>query len=139
MIKKQPTAKIYVGIDPAFRNNGFCICCIDTTEDCIVCVENSNLQNETFDLTGNKLVVAKKSRSVGKNMAVSQNTVDNLLANNYRVVDLSPKDKGAKYTDHIFQNVAKGEGHKVPKKVSQDAMDAYKLALLARQKSYLAK
>jgi len=54
-------------------------------------------------------------------------------------VDLSPKEKGVKWTQHIFDNVAKQEAHKVPKKVSQDGIDAYKLALLAKQKSYLAK
>ena len=165
-MKVKPTAKIYVGIDPAFRKYGFCLCCIDTSdnsvtfktfkngfidfcswiindapaqEDCIICVENSNLQDMNFDTTGSRILVAMKGRNVGKNQAISQNTVDVLMANGFKVVDLSPREKGGKYTQHIFDNVVKSEGHKVPKKVSQDAMDAYKLALLARQKSYLAK
>jgi len=164
---KQPlTAKIYIGIDPAFRKSGFCLCCIDTTdntvsfktfkngfidfcswirndaptqEDCIICVENSNLQDVNFDMTGSKTIIALKGRNVGKNQAISQNTTDILRANDYLVVDLSPKEKGVKWTQHIFDNVAKQEGHKVPKKVSHDGIDAYKLALLAKQKSYLAK
>jgi hypothetical protein len=185
---KQPlTAKIYIGIDPAFRKNGFCICCIDTSdnsvsfktvknglldffswvindaptkEDCIICVENSNLQDTFFythtAINGGALLTfqqsksiksrplnnneaAKANRSVGKNMAASQITVDFLAVHNYLVVDLSPKDKGAKYNDSTFQAVAKQNKHSVPKKASQDEMDAYKLAGLAKQLSYLAK
>jgi len=163
---KQPlTAKIYIGIDPAFREKGFTICIIDTEdnsvkfkkfkafkdfcfwvlsdaplkEDVIFCVENSNLTGASFDLKGSAALIARKSRNVGMNQAISQNTVDVLTAFDYLVVDLSPKDKGEKYTDHIFRSVAKANGHKVPKIVSQDARDAYKLAGLAKQKSYLAK
>ena len=164
--KKTPTAKIYIGIDPAFREKGFCLCCIDTSDnsvsfrtfkngyndfcwwlindapdksDCIICVENSNLQNETIALTGSKMVIARKSRNVGKNQAVSQNTVDILRVYGYLVVDLSPREKGAKWAEETVRNVAKTERHELPQKISQDARDAYKLALLARQKSYLAK
>lgn len=164
-MKDKPTAKIYVGIDPAFRDKGFTICIIDTEdnsvlfkkfkmfkdfcfwviyeappkEDVIFCVENSNLTGASFDLKGSAAVIARKSRNVGMNQAISQNTVDILLAFDFYVVDLSPKDKGAKYTDYIFRSVAKSNNHKVPKIVSQDARDAYKLAGLAKQKSYLAK
>ena len=162
----QKTAKIYVGIDPSFRQSGYALCCIDTSDnsvsfktfkngfndfcswvrndapiqsDCIICVENSNLQNESFDLTGSLVMVARKSRNVGKNQAVSQNSVDLLRANGYLVVDLSPKEKGKKYTALEFAAVAKSEKHTVSKQTSQDEKDAYKMALLARQKSYLAK
>lgn len=186
-MKSKPTAKIYVGIDPAFRKNGFCICCVDTSdntvsfktvknglldffswvineaptkEDCIICVENSNLQDTFFythvALNGGALLTfqqskgiksrpltsgeaAKANRSVGKNMAISQIVVDFLAIHNYMVVDLSPKDKGAKYNDSTFQAVARSAKHSVPKKASQDEMDAYKLAGLAKQLSYLAK
>ena len=164
-MKTKPIAKIYVGIDPAMREKGFRICCIDTTDntavfkkfkafkdfiywvlqdapskdECIFCVENSNLINANFDMKGSAAVLARKARCVGMNQAVSQITVDILTANGFLVVDLSPKEKGVKFTDHIFRSTAKSEGHKVPKVVSQDDRDAYKLALLARQKSYLAK
>ena len=186
-MKSKPTAKIYVGIDPAFRKNGFCICCVDTTdnsvsfktvknglldffswvlndaptkEDCIICVENSNLQDTFFythrAISGGALLTAKQAhciksrllnpneaakanRDVGKNMATSQIAVDFLAIHNYTVVDLSPKDKGAKYNDSTFQSVAKSAKHSVPKKATQDEMDAYKLAGLAKQLSYLAK
>jgi len=152
----------YIGIDPAFRENGFCACIIDeddtanfivfvNTYDFICwlldapqngvwCVENSNLQDETFDMTGSKHVVAKKSRSVGKNMAISQLTVD-ILRRTFgtsNVLEVSPKQKGRKIEDNvIFLALAKQEKIKLlnykGNKNEQDKRDAFVLALKAKQ------
>lgn len=162
-MNNKPT--IFIGIDPAFRKDGFVICIIDYSdnsvvfkpfisfkdfiswvileapdpEDVVFCVENSFLINASFDLKGNRQVLARKARNVGMNQAVSQNTVDILMAHGFKVVNLSPKQKGEKYTDITFRNIARANKHQVPKTVSQDKRDAYKLAGLARQMSYLAK
>ena len=147
----------YIGIDPAFRESGFTICIIDESkevdfkifcsflsfldwivaapENCIVCIENSNLQNATFNMNGNKAQVARHSRDVGKNQAASQYTVDACVkffgAEN--VIELSPKQKGAKIkVDGIVLGLAKQYGHRfLKKKLNQDERDAYKLAYLA--------
>ena len=155
---------LFIGIDPAFRKNGFALCIIDTSdktvrfkkfkngfldfaswflfdspEHAIFCVENSNLQDVSFDMTGTKSVVARKSRNVGKNQAVSQNTVD-LLRTKYKVVDCSPKEKGKKWNASRYTAVMNQEKHSTAKNASnQDERDSYQLALIAKQKSYLAK
>jgi hypothetical protein len=46
-------------------------------------VENSNMQNVTFDMRGSKQVIAKISRDAGKNQAISQCTVDYLEKKKY--------------------------------------------------------
>ena len=147
----------YIGIDPAFRERGFAICIIDETkevafrifrsflsfldwlmeapENCIVCIENSNLQNATFNMGGNKAQLAKHSRDVGKNQAASQYTVDACVKffGEENVIELSPKQKGEKIkVDGIVFGLAKQYGHKLlKKKLNQDERDAYKLAYLA--------
>lgn len=153
---------LFIGIDPAFRAGGFSICIIDTSENTItfktfkngflgfcdwflnespaaavVCVENSNLTRATFDLKGSKLVIARKSRNVGKNQAISQNTVD-LCKTKYHVINCTPKQKGKKWNKDIFNTVLIKEGHRTNKKrTNQDERDAYKLALIALKKPYL--
>jgi hypothetical protein len=155
-------SKCYVGIDPAFRKDGFVICIIDedntadfkifgTSYDFIEwlfdapynalwCIENSNLQDQTFDTTGNKFVVAKKSRDAGKNMAVSQITVDvcrkKFGASN--VLELSPKQKGRKIEDNaVFLAIVAQEGVKLlnykGNKGEQDKRDAFMLAIRAKR------
>ena len=165
MIKKKP--KIYIGIDPAFRKKGFAMAIIDTTdntvnfktfkngfldfmgwmisdkpstEEAVFCIENSNLQSVTFDMRGNKNVVARKSRNVGKNQAASQYTVWACQANGYKVIDLSPKDKGGKWTEDGFKWVVKSKKLILSKaKPNQDERDALKLAIIALNKWQLAK
>lgn len=177
---------LWIGIDPAFRANGYTIAIIDATDStvrfiqfkngfidfigwflhespdqAVVCVENSNLQNKTFKVAEKKSAIKKQmmrkgksakqaeiiadsslhkmSRDVGKNQAISQNTVD-LLMYKYPVVDISPKDKGAKWDQQRFEIELKKNKHIVNKKRSnQDERDAYALALIALKKPYLAK
>ena len=156
---------LFIGIDPAFRAGGFSMCIINTNtnnvhfttfkkgflgfawwfandspdvEKALFCVENSNLTRATFDTRGNKLVVARKSRNVGKNQAISQNTAD-LIRTIYALIDLSPSQKGGKWTAEQFKQVVKDEGHTVIKgRTNQDERDAYKLALIALKRPYLA-
>ena len=151
---------IVIGVDPAFRKAGFAICIIDeqsevqgkmfksfldfiawlTTpgeapEFAIVGVENSNLQNVTFEMKGTKGMVAKISRNVGANQAASQYTVDvcrwHYGPNN--VIEISPKQKGKKWTQAIFKSIAKSEGHKLIGRFNQDQRDAYQIALQAKR------
>lgn len=153
---------VIVGIDPAIRKNGFAICIhnvitntIDfkvmdfikfisyieplNTNDYLFCVENSNLQNLSFDMRGSKNIVARKSRNVGMNQAVSQLTCDLLKSKNFQVLELSPKQKGEKMNKDTakvmldqFSEVKNYKGL-----VSdQDKRDAFKLVLLAISKKY---
>lgn len=157
---------IYIGIDPAFRKDGFCICIIDecntidfksfksfdkfanwlyqdAPENAVFCIENSNLQPNTVfkykdkdgkDLKGNSIAL-----SVGKNMATSQITVYFCKAKYPKTTfDVSPKDKGAKWSDAIFKAVCKENKHAVPTSYKglgseQDERDAYALALIAKR------
>lgn len=158
-----------VGIDPAFRKKGFCVCIIDeqgdvafTTfkngfldflnwlqrlpEHAIIGVENSAMQNATFETpTDQKQSVKvrlKRSRDVGKNQAASQYTVDvcRLLIGVNKVVEISPRMKGAKWSKATFLRVVKSEGHNLLNYTgSQDQRDAYKLALQAWQFRYRLK
>jgi len=150
----------FIGIDPSFRKNGFAICVIDedltanfikfidvhgfvcwlidAPHNAFYCIENSNLQNETFDMSGSKSIIAKKSRDVGKNMAISQITVDICMqkAGKENVLELSPLQKGKKITDNsIFLNIAHQERIKLLNykglKGEQDERDAFLLAIKA--------
>jgi hypothetical protein len=155
----------FIGIDPAFRKSGFCVCIIDPAntvefktfvsfldfiEWCFVapspgnsyiCVENSNLQDSTFDMSGSIYVVAKKSRHVGQNQAASQYTYDMCVKiwgkNAFQV---SPREKGKKLNDLEFNSIVKKNKHTLlnykGNKNEQDKRDAYKLALQAKQKAF---
>lgn len=156
--------KIFIGIDPAFRKDGFCICIIDKSDNtilfktfkdgflgfcswflhdgpktAIICVENSNLQDVNFDMRGNKKVISRKGRNVGKNQAISQCVVD-LCKTKYKVIDLSPRQKGRKWNNEFFKIELNKNKHQLNKKTSsQDERDAYKLALIAFKKPFLAR
>lgn len=149
----------YIGIDPAFRKDGFWTCCIEgklTTftkaenvlefdrlmqsnfypEDAFVVVENSNEQNFTFDMFGSTAEVARKSRNVGTNQAVSQLTVQSCI-DRYgieNVISISPKQKGQKYTEPQFKSIINQDKFSIVGYTgNQDQRDAFKLALIARQ------
>lgn len=149
-------AKIRIGIDPAFRKAGFGLCVIDEemevrfirvptflhflrwlgtdapAEDVRVVVENSNMQDTTFikrRMSYNEY--GARSRDAGKNMAISQCTVDACIHKwgEKAVVQLSPRQKGKKWSVAYAQAVAKGMGLVLPKKVTQDDVDAFSLAI----------
>lgn len=149
--------RIKIGIDPAFREKGFCVCIIDEEgevafkvfkngfmdfmtwcdslpDNCLICVENSNLQNTLFDKSGTKGVVGRKGMNVGMNRAASQYTVDycqKVFGKN--VKEVSPLKKGEKWLDDKkVRMIAKAKGHDLGKKrLNQDKRDSYKLALMA--------
>ena len=160
-----PNVPIYIGVDPAFREGGFWAAILDMSDKslvfrsfdlltwhdclrsqdapgrCFIMVENSNLQNKSFDTTGNKMEVARKGRNVGCNQAVSElayiSAIRQYGAKN--VFQISPKDKGAKIKEHtMFLGLLKAEGILLPKGTSnQDQRDAAKLAILCRRKVLL--
>lgn len=159
---------IYIGVDPAFREGGFHIAILDMVrkeirfvgfddvfewhewirsdecpEGCFICVENSNLQNKTFDMSGSSQRVARFSRNAGANQAVSQLAYDTALKafGPGRVFGVSPKEKGAKIADkNQFSAWLRSFGIVPPKTTNQDQRDAAKLAAIcstiARQKSW---
>jgi len=146
---------VRIGIDPAFRKSGIGFCmqegkqvifkqysiiellndinagCFKNTS---VCVENSNLQNTSFDLVGNKSVVARKSRNVGANQAVSQIICDAIRFKCAKFLEISPLKKGEKdLDDSSATTTCKRKGWEMNKKrLNQDDRDAFKLMLLAK-------
>jgi hypothetical protein len=146
---------IIIGIDPAIRKNGFALCFYDTENksvdflimdfvdfilysECLhissykFAVENSNLQNLSFDMKGNKGILARKSRNVGMNQAVSQLTCDLLKRRGFEVVEISPKQKGVKLEHETFKALTMNITVNNYKglKGEQDKRDAFKIALL---------
>lgn len=160
------TQPVYIGVDPAFREGGFWVAVVDMTDrtvayrrfadvlewhdwvrsldaplSCFVCVENSMLQNKSFDMSGSKMEIARKGRNVGTNQAVSELAYRSALrrygAN--KVFEVSPKEKGPKWSEAQAGAVLKSERLTViTKGENQDCRDALKLALIARQKALIA-
>lgn len=99
------------------------------------CIENSNLQALSYDMSGSKSVACKKSRDVGKNQAISQCTVDvcRLLFGKDFVYEVSPLEKGSKKSDLIVRSLAVTEGISLKnykgKENEQDKRDAFMLAM----------
>lgn len=160
----QAPQPIYVGVDPAFRKGGFWAAVYDakvkriefhsfdllTWHDwlrsaeapdvCFVLVENSNLQNLTFNrhLSGGQAERIKKSRNVGANQAVSELAYQSALRRygpRY-AHQVSPEDKGQKLDARMFDAVMRQEGIELPPgSIGQDQRDAGKLALLMQRKA----
>jgi hypothetical protein len=105
------------------------------------CIENSNLQALSFDMSGSKSVACKKSRDVGKNMAISQCTVDycRLIFGKDFVFEVSPLEKGSKKSDLIVRSVALSSGINLTnykgKENEQDKRDAFMLAMKIYKKN----
>lgn len=152
---------IYIGVDPAFREGGFAVAIIDmraktlafrtmqnvfewyefvkndlsTKPDVFVCIEDSSKQNLTFKMSGTRETIARLSRNVGCNQAVSALAV--FAAKKFlpesRVFALSPREKGAKIRSaSTFEAFVRNFGLKIQKKgaLSQDERDAAKLAMM---------
>ncbi len=156
---KQKQGMNYIGIDPSFRKGGFAVCVIDedstasfrimkggllefiswvlhdAPDNAIVVVENSNLQNITFDMSGTKGVIAAKSRNVGANQAASEYTYQ-MCKFRYKgnAHQISPKDKGKKKDDATIRLMARSNGHTLLNykglASEQDKRDAYALAVI---------
>lgn len=152
---------IYVGVDPAFRPGGFKVAFVDMKsktvrflnmrdvfdwyefvardlskrDDCFICIENSNMQNLTFDMRGTRPELARRSRNVGCNQAVSHLAV--VAANRHmpkdKVFAVSPKGKGAKIrAEKTFEAFVDLHGLTIEKNghITQDERDAFKLAIM---------
>lgn len=150
-----------IGIDPAFRKSGFCVVVIDeentaharlfrsfldflkwlpeAPDNAIVTIENSNEDNTLYDYLRSQgpRARAASALSVGKNMAASQYTVDacrHRWENTGKVYSVSPREKGAKWDEKTFRAAAKADGVKLDNSFnSQDARDAYKLAVMGKK------
>jgi hypothetical protein len=159
------SAPVYIGVDPAFRQGGFWACILDMADksvvfkcfedvlhwhdwlrspdapgSCFVCVENSNLQNQTFDMSGSREKVARGSRNVGTNQAVSELAYRSAVRRygKGKVWQVSPKEKGRKWTPDQFGYIAQSDGVVLPKgPVNQDCRDAYQLASIGRKKAIM--
>lgn len=153
----------YIGIDPAFRKNGFAMCIIDEentvgfrqfrtfldflhwvfSEDAphnaVVCIENSNRDQVMYAYHRSKRgqQMATAARNVGANQAISQCTADVCRWKWPKsTIDISPKEKGRKWGAKEAAQVAREYGHDIGR-TNQDERDAYKLALLAKRRIYL--
>ncbi len=111
----------------------------EAPSEAVVTVENSNLTNATFDMSGDKKEVARKSRNVGANQAASQYTYDVckfVFGSNAH--EVSPLQKGAKRDDKTVRYLAKANGHQLTNykgiDSEQDKRDAYCLALISKDK-----
>jgi len=103
----------------------------------VFCIEDSSLQNCTFDKTGSKAVASRMSRNVGMNQAASRICGDLLsrYAPQAVLIRVSPLHKGQKYTSAGFDSHIKVSGHhNTLKSTSQDKRDAYKLAVQAKSR-----
>lgn len=153
---------VFMGVDPALRENGFWVAVLDRNENkitfhpikhlgkfvkllndvrpCAVFVENSNLEKRIYkvkDKHGN--LKDGNQIAVGKNMGVSQSAAD--IADEYSAFPsgISPTQKGAKITNEpIFLGILKSNGiqpvgYKAGTGAAQDQRDAAKLAIICEQ------
>jgi len=154
--------RTYIGVDPAIRLNGMAACFIkpnkevefkkykrfvDFLEDsfhwhkdypnAVVLVEDSSLQNVTFNSSINRAILSKMSRNVGMNQAASRIAYEWIKENGCEAYNISPEQKGKKWGKEIFMKVFQNEGYKFepnfkPVKISQDEIDCFTLALQAK-------
>jgi hypothetical protein len=159
---------IYVGVDPAFRPGGFKVAFVDMKSktvrflnmrdvfewyellksdlsrraDCFICIEDSNRQNLTFDMRGTRPELARRSRNVGCNQAVSHLAV--VAAHRHmprgKVFAVSPREKGKKIrNEKTFEAFVDLHGLKIEKRgpITQDERDAFKLAMMCARLALL--
>jgi hypothetical protein len=154
--------KTYVGVDPAIRLNGMAACFIKPNkevefkkykrfvdfledsfhwhkdyENVVVLVEDSSLQNLTFHNSINRAILSKMSRNVGMNQAASRIAYEWIKENGCEAYNISPLQKGSKWTKISFMKIFQNEGYKFeadfkPAKISQDEIDCFTLALQAK-------
>lgn len=154
--------RTYIGVDPAIRLNGMAACFIkpnkevefkkykrfvDFLEDsfywhmdypnAVVLVEDSSLQNVTFNSSINRAILSRISRKVGMNQAASRIAYEWIKENGCEAYNISPLQKGSKWTKISFMKVFQNEGYKFeadfkPAKISQDEIDCFTLALQAK-------
>jgi len=77
------------------------------------------------------------SRNVGMNQAASRIAYEWIKEHDIEAYNISPEAKGKKFNKDVFMKVAaqeqlKFEPHFKPAKISQDEIDAFFLALMAK-------
>jgi hypothetical protein len=154
--------RTFIGVDPAIRLNGMAACFIKPNkevefkkykrfvdfledsfhwhkdyENAVVLVEDSSLQNVTFNSSINRAILSRISRKVGMNQAASRIAYEWIKENGCEAYNISPLQKGSKWTKISFMKVFQNEGYKFeadfkPAKISQDEIDCFTLALQAK-------
>jgi hypothetical protein len=154
--------RTYIGVDPAIRLNGMAACFIKPNkevefkkykrfvdfledsfywnkayENTVVLVEDSSLQNVTFNSSINRAILSRMSRNVGMNQAASRIAYEWIKENGCEAYNISPEQKGKKWGKEIFMKVFQNEGYKFEPnfkkdKISQDEIDCFTLALQAK-------
>jgi hypothetical protein len=106
-------------------------------ENVVVLVEDSSLQNVTFNSSINRAILSRMSRNVGMNQAASRIAYEWIKENGCEAYNISPEQKGKKWGKETFMKVFQNEGYKFeadfkPAKISQDEIDCFTLALQAK-------
>lgn len=150
-----------IGVDPALRINGMAACFIKDNKEVkftkykryvdfildvstwksfvnpVILVEDSSLQNITFRSSINRAILSRMSRNAGMNQAASRIAYEWIKENKLQAYNISPEQKGRKWTKDIFLKIFEREGYKFephfkPNKISQDEIDCFTLALQAK-------
>lgn len=149
-----------IGVDPALRLNGMAACFIeydktvvfkkykrfvDFLKDSVrwkllkpvVMVEDSSLQNITFNNSTNRAILSRLSRNVGMNQGASRIAYEWIKEHGCEAYNISPEQKGKKWTKEMFLKIFEREGYTFepdfkPAKISQDEIDCFSLAIQAK-------
>jgi hypothetical protein len=154
--------RTFIGVDPALRLNGMAACFIkpdkevefkkykrfvDFLEDSfhwhkdyekvVVLVEDSSLQNVTFNSSINRAILSRMSRNVGMNQGASRIAYEWIKDNGCEAYNISPEQKGKKWSKEMFLKIFEREGYTFepdfkPAKISQDEIDCFSLAIQAK-------
>ena len=153
--------RTFIGVDPALRLNGMAACFIeydktvvfkkykrfvDFLKDSVrwkmynnpvVMVEDSSLQNITFNNSTNRAILSRLSRNVGMNQGASRIAYEWIKDNGCEVYNISPEQKGKKWSKEMFLKIFEREGYTFeldfkPAKISQDEIDCFSLAIQAK-------
>ena len=152
--------RTFIGVDPALRLNGMAACFIeydktvvfkkykrfiDFLKDSVrwkllnpvVMVEDSSLQNITFNNSTNRAILSRMSRNVGMNQGASRIAYEWIKDNGCEAYNISPEQKGKKWSKEMFLKIFEREGYKFEPdfksaKISQDEIDCFTLAIQAK-------
>ena len=153
--------RTFIGVDPALRLNGMAACFIMTDkvvrfkkykrfvdflknveawvvyENPVVMVEDSSLQNITFNNSTNRAILSRMSRNVGMNQGASRIAYEWIKDNGCEAYNISPEQKGKKWSKEMFLKIFEREGYKFEPnfkiaKISQDEIDCFTLAIQAK-------
>ncbi len=152
--------RTFIGVDPALRLNGMAACFIeydktvvfkkykrfiDFLKDSVrwkllnpvVMVEDSSLQNITFNNSTNRAILSRMSRNVGMNQGASRIAYEWIKDNGCEAYNISPEQKGKKWSKEMFLKIFEREGYTFEPdfksaKISQDEIDCFSLAIQAK-------